>query len=179
MPAQNFLSAFWPLLPAHLQFPVFRILHGESILSGLSRSCTNSCMPCFRLSLKVQIFPLPGNKKCASSGCICNSSGRQTAAGSTNYAEAVTLLWLIIWTITERQAFMSDCFLIGKQENTYSTYEKCIISFLQVTEILHLSCSVFIDLRAEKYNRYLSKKKRWRINQEDEFHSAVLPGLPA
>lgn len=73
---------------------------------------------------------------------------------------------------------MADCFLIGKQENTYSTYEKCKISFLQVTEILHLSCSLFIDLRDEKYNRYLSKKKRWRINQE-EFHSAVLPGLPA
>jgi len=65
----------------------------------------------------------------------------------------VTLLWLIIWTITERQAFMADCFLIEKQENTYSAYEK--------------------------YSRYLSKKKRWRINQEDEFHSAVLPGLPA
>lgn len=63
--------------------------------------------------------------------------------------------------ITAGQAFMSDCFLIGKQENTYSTYEKCKISFLQVTEILHLSCSVFIDLRDEKYNRYL------------------LPGLPA
>ncbi|MCI8446931.1 MAG: hypothetical protein HFH30_00740 [Eubacterium sp.] len=48
---------------------------------------------------------------------------------------------------------MADCFLIEKQENTYSAYEK--------------------------YSRYLSKKKRWRINQEDEFHSAVLPGLPA
>ena len=74
---------------------------------------------------------------------------------------------------------MADCFLIGKQKNTYAAYEKCKISFLQVTEILHLSCSLFIDLRDEKYSRCLSKKKRWRINQEDEFHSAVLPGLPA
>lgn len=88
-----------------------------------------------------------------------NFSVTTIKAGSTNYAEAVTLLWLIIWTITERQAFMSDCFLIGKQENTYSTYEKCKISFLQVTKILYLSCSVFIDLRDEKYNRYLPKKK--------------------
>lgn len=108
-----------------------------------------------------------------------NFSVTAIKAGSTDYAEAVTLLWLIIWTITERQAFMADCFLTGKQGNTYSTYEKCKISFLQVTEILHLSCSLFIDLRDEKYSRYLSKKKRWRINQEDEFHSAVLPRLPA
>lgn len=45
-------------------------------------------------------------------------------AGSTNSAEAVTLLWLIIWTIMEQQAFMVERFLIRKWKNTYSTYEK-------------------------------------------------------
>lgn len=108
-----------------------------------------------------------------------NFSVTAIKAGSTDYAEAVTLLWLIIWTITEQQAFMAECYLLGKQENTYSTYEKCKISFLQVIEILQLSYSLFIDLKDEKYIRYLSKKKRWRINQNDEFHSAVLPRLPA
>ena len=72
---------------------------------------------------------------------------------------------------------MAERFLIGKQENMYSTYEKCKISFLQVTEILRLSCSLFIDLKGEKYTRYLSKKQ-WRINQDDEFLSTVLPRLP-
>lgn len=68
MPAQNFLSAIWPLLPAHLQFPVFRILHGESILSGLSRSCTNSYMPCFRLSLVENIQKIMKRKQLKPSG---------------------------------------------------------------------------------------------------------------
>lgn len=87
-----------------------------------------------------------------------NFSVTAIKAGSTAYAEAVTLLWLIIWTITEQQAFMIEHFLMEKWENTYSTYEQCKISFLRVTEILQLSCGFFIDLRDEKYSYYLSKK---------------------
>lgn len=100
-------------------------------------------------------------------------------AGSIAYAEAETLLWLIIWTIAERQSFLAECFLAEKEESAYSVYEKCKISFLQITECLCLSWSHFVDLNDKKYFRFLSKKKRCRTNQNDEFHSAILPTLLA
>ena len=40
-----------------------------------------------------------------------------------------------------------------------------------------LLMSLFLDLTDKKYTRCLSKKQRRRINQNDAFHSAVLPGL--
>lgn len=100
-----------------------------------------------------------------------------TKAGSSTYAETETLLWLILWTIAKRQSFQAECCLAEKQEYSYSVYKKCKISFIQVMDILRLSRSLFADLTDKKYTRYLSKKQRWRINQNDEFHSAVLPGL--
>lgn len=102
-------------------------------------------------------------------------------AGSTNYAEAEVLLWLIIWTMTERQVFLAECYFSKKEDRTeiYSIYEKCKIMFLQIKEILYLSWTLFADLSNAKYIRYLSKKKRWRNNQNDEFHTAVLPSLLA
>lgn len=106
-----------------------------------------------------------------------NFSVTAIKAGSTAYAEAVTLLWLIIWTITEQQAFLAECFLFEKRGTSYSTYEECKMAFLQITEILRLSWSLFVDLKDERYARFFSKKKRWRKNQNDEFHSAVLPTL--
>lgn len=106
-----------------------------------------------------------------------NFSIHTIKAGSSAYAETEILLWLILWTIAERQSFQADCFLMQKWETSYSTYEECKISFLQITEVVRLSWSLFVDLKDQKYMRYLSKKKRWRINQNDEFHSAVLPGL--
>ena len=106
-----------------------------------------------------------------------NFSVHTIKAGSNAYAETETLLWLIIWTIAERQSFQAECYLAEKRECCYSVYEKCKISFIQITDILRLSWSLFVDLTDKKYTRYLSKKQRWRINQNDEFHSAVLPGL--
>lgn len=106
-----------------------------------------------------------------------NFSIHTIKAGSSAYAETETLLWLIIWTIAERQSFQAECFLARKWETSYSTYEECKISFIQITDVLCLSWSLFVDLTDKKYIRYLSKKQRWRINQNDEFHSAVLPGL--
>ena len=106
-----------------------------------------------------------------------NFSIHTIKAGSSAYAETETLLWLIIWTIAERQSFQAECYLAEKRECCYSVYEKCKISFIQITDILRLSWSLFVDLTDKKYTRYLSKKQRWRINQNDEFHSAVLPGL--
>ena len=106
-----------------------------------------------------------------------NFSIHTIKAGSSAYAETQTLLWLIIWTIAERQSFQAECFLAQKRECSYSVYEKCKISFIQVTDILRLSWSFFADLTDKKYTHYLSKKQRWRINQNDECHSVVLPGL--
>lgn len=106
-----------------------------------------------------------------------NFSIHTIKAGSSTYAETETLLWLIIWTIAERQSFQAECCLEEKRECSYSVYEKCKITFIQVTDILRLSWSLFIDLTDKKYTRYLSKKQRWRKNQNDEFHSVVLPGL--
>ncbi len=101
-------------------------------------------------------------------------------AGSTNYAETEVLLWLIIWTIAERQLFLAECYFVEKDETINSSvYEKCKVSFLQIKEILCLPWGQFINLTDEKYSRYLSKRKRYIINQNDEFHTAILPGLLA
>ena len=106
-----------------------------------------------------------------------NFSIHSIKAGSSTYAETETLLWLIIWMIAERQSFQAKCCMEEKRECSYSVYEKCKITFIQVTDILRLSWSLFVDLTDKKYTRYLLKKQRWRINQNDEFHSVVLPGL--
>ena len=99
------------------------------------------------------------------------------ASKNQHQIQAETLLWLIIWTIVERQSFQAECFLAEKQECSQSVYERCKITFIQITDILCLSWSLILDLTDKKYTRYLSKKQRRRINQNDEFHSAVLPGL--
>ena len=99
-------------------------------------------------------------------------------AGSTSYAETEVLLWLITWIISERQSFLAECFLAEKNKTiTYSVYEKCKITFSQIKDILRLSWSQFIDITDEKYLRYLSKRKRYRKNQNDEFHEEILSGL--
>ncbi len=101
-------------------------------------------------------------------------------AGGTKYAETETLLWLIIWVMSERQSFLAEYFLKEKNETAdYSVYEKCKLAFLQISEILCLSWSQFIDITDKKYSRYLSKRKRYRVNKNDEFHTAILPGLLA
>ena len=99
------------------------------------------------------------------------------ASKNQHQIQAETLLWLIIWTIVERQSFQAECFLAEKEECSQSVYERCKITFIQITDILCLSWSLILDLTDKKYTRYLSKKQRRRINQNDEFHLAVLPGL--
>ncbi len=101
-------------------------------------------------------------------------------AGNTNYAATEVLLGFIIWGISERQSFLVECFLKEKNETADdSVYEKCKVTFLQIKEILCLSWSQFIDITDKKYSRYLSQRKRYRKNQNDEFHTAILPGLLA
>lgn len=100
-------------------------------------------------------------------------------AGSAAYAEAQVLLWLAIWTAVERQAFLAECHLAEKEECAYSTYTLSKISFLQITEALRLSWALFIDLTDEKYARFITEKERHRMNQNKEFHCAILPGLLA
>ena len=98
---------------------------------------------------------------------------------NARYCEEEILLWLILWTIAECQAFQAECFFTEKKQVSYTTYEECKISFIQVISSLCLPWSLFVDLTDKKYIRYLSKKQRWRRNQKDEFYSAVLPGLLA
>ena len=101
-------------------------------------------------------------------------------AGSTKYAETEVLLWLVIWAMSERQQFLAECFLAGKKETVNCpVYEKCKIYFVQIKEILCLQWGKFINFTDKKYSRYLSRKKQYRKNQNDEFHTAILPGLLA
>ena len=101
-------------------------------------------------------------------------------AGSTKYAETEVLLWLVIWAVSERQQFLAECFLAGKGETVNCpVYEKCKVSFVQIKEILCLPWAQFINFADKKYSRYLSRKKQYRKNQNDEFHTAILPGLLA
>ena len=101
-------------------------------------------------------------------------------AGSTKYAETEVLLWLVIWAMSEQQQFLSECFLAGKKETVNCpVYEKCKIYFVQIKEILCLPWGQFINFTDKKYSRYLSKKKQYRKNQNDDFHTAILPGLLA
>lgn len=107
-----------------------------------------------------------------------NFSVTTIKAGNKSYAEAIVLLWLAIWVMTERQSFLAECFLAKKEETvTYSLYEKCVVMFQQIKEILCLSWGLFVDLLDKKYLRYLSPKKRRRINQNEEFHTTILPGF--
>ena len=111
-----------------------------------------------------------------------NFSITVTKAGSKQYAETIILLQLIIWVIAEQQAFLCECYLKEKTEeekSVYSTYENCKIAFEQIKTILCLSWGLFIDLTNEKYIRFLSQQKRWRKNQNEEFHTAILPWLLA
>lgn len=111
-----------------------------------------------------------------------NFSITAAKAGSKQYAETMILLQLIIWVITERQAFLCECCLKEKtkeEKNIFSTYENCKIAFGQVKTILCLSWGLFIDLTNDEYVRFLSQKKRRRNNQNEEFHTVILPGLLA
>lgn len=111
-----------------------------------------------------------------------NFSITTTKAGSKQYAETMILLQLIIWVIAERQAFLCERYLKekrGEEKTIYSTYENCKITFEQIKTILCLSWGLFIDLTKEEYIRFLTQRKRWRNNQNEEFHTAILPGLLA
>ncbi len=103
-------------------------------------------------------------------------------AGSTRYAETLVLLQLIIWIIAEHQAFEFERYLRENDENrntVYSIYENSRIAFIQIKTILCLEWSLFIDPADKEYMRFLSQRKRWRISQNEEFHTTVLSGLLA
>lgn len=103
-------------------------------------------------------------------------------AGSTRYAETLVLLQLIIWIIAEHQAFEFERYLRENDENrntVYSIYENSRIAFIQIKTILCLEWSLFVDPADKEYMRFLSQRKRWRISQNEEFHTTVLSGLLA
>ena len=100
-------------------------------------------------------------------------------AGSTCYAESLLLLQLILWIIAERQAFECECYLRENKKDLCSTYENCKMAFIQIKTILCLGWSFFVDFADGEYLRFLSQRKRWRGNQNKEFHTTVLSGLLA
>ena len=104
-------------------------------------------------------------------------------AGKEAYGETVVLLWMLIWIITEKQVFLTEQFLYKKREEqeqiSYSCWEMCCVTFSRIKEILCMSWSLFVDLKNEELYRYLSPSKRRRSNQNQEFHSGILPGLIA
>ena len=101
--------------------------------------------------------------------------------GSEVYAEAMVVLWMMIWLITEKQIFLTEQFLKQKKEelekHVYSCWEVCRLAFSQIKEILCMSRSLFVDLKNEAFSRYFSPQKRHRCNQNQVFHTDVLPGL--
>lgn len=107
-----------------------------------------------------------------------------TKAGSARYAESLLLLQLIIWLIAEYQAFSCECCLREKKATAnrnmiYSIYEHCKIAFMQIKMILCFGWCLFIDPTDEEYFRFLSKPKRYRKSQNEEFCMTILPGLLA
>lgn len=101
--------------------------------------------------------------------------------GSEAYAEAMVLLWMLIWLITEKQVFLSKQFLKKKEEEQkqiiYSNWEMCQVAFCQIKEILCMSWSLFVDVKNEAFSRYFLVRKRHRRNQNQVFHTDVLPSL--
>ena len=101
--------------------------------------------------------------------------------GSEAYAEARVLLWMMIWLIKEKQIFLTEQFLKQKKEEqekqVYSCWEVCRLAFSQIKEILCMSWSLFVDLKNEAFSRYFSPQKRHRNNQNQVFHTDILPGL--
>ena len=71
------------------------------------------------------------------------------------YGEAVVLLWLLIWILTEKQVFLTEQFLKKKQEEqeqiVYTCWKLCSLAFSQIKEILCMSWSLFVDLKNEAF----------------------------
>src|SRR5699024_1127856 len=70
---------------------------------------------------------------------------------NARYCEEEILLWLILWTIAECQAFQAECFFTEKKQVSYTTYEECKISFIQVISSLCLPWSL-LDRKSTRLN---------------------------
>lgn len=104
-------------------------------------------------------------------------------AGSKQYAETMILLQLIIGVIVEGQQFQFECCLRKKaaeldKEFAFSLYENSRTAFEKIKTILCLSWALFVE-PTDDYIRFMARKKQRRTNQNEEFHSIVLPGLTA
>ena len=101
---------------------------------------------------------------------------------SKSYAEVMILLWLLIWTLTERQAIQIEQMLQEKKEETGQTillscWEQCRYAYFQIKEILCFSWSLFIDFTNPNLSRLLATHSGKRKNQNQEFRTTILPGL--
>lgn len=101
---------------------------------------------------------------------------------SEHYAEIMVLLWLLIWVLTEQQVLRMECVLkenrAKREQNlALSNWEKCKYAYFQIKEILCLSWSLFVDFADTTIHRLLAVHNGKRNNQNQEFHTVILPGL--
>lgn len=88
--------------------------------------------------------------------------------------------WLILWILTEQQAIQMERYLCEKEEKGKrkgDLWKLNQYSFLKIKGLLELSWSLFAEEENETMKQYVIRKKRQRINQNEEFHRSILSSL--
>lgn len=101
-------------------------------------------------------------------------------AGKEKYAQTLLYAWLILWILTEQQAIRIERYWYEKEEkgkrkgDLWKLSQSC---FLKIKGLLELSWSLFAGEENETVKQYVIRKKRRRINQNEEFHRSILPSF--
>lgn len=101
-------------------------------------------------------------------------------AGKEKYAQTLLYAWLIVWIRTEHQAIQMERYWYEKEEKGKrkgDLWKLSQYSFLKIKGLLELSWSLFAEEENEAVKQYVIRKKRRRINQNEEFHRSILPSL--
>lgn len=101
-------------------------------------------------------------------------------AGKEKYAQTLLYAWLIVWILTEHQAIQMERYWYEKEEKGKrkgDLWKLSQYSFLKIKGLLELSWSLFAEEENEAVKQYVIRKKRRRINQNEEFHRSILPSL--
>lgn len=87
---------------------------------------------------------------------------------------------LLIWILVEKQLILAEQYLYQKREikkQGISLWNVCRYHFIQVKELLCMSWSLFVEFELEREQKYLTLQKGRRINQNEEFHTSILPSF--
>lgn len=109
-----------------------------------------------------------------------NLSIQTIRRGGEAYAKTMVCAWLLIWILVEKQLILAEQYLYQKRESeiqSISLWNVCRYHFIQVKELLCMSWSLFVELELEREWKYLTLQKRRRINQNEEFHTSILPSF--